>query len=292
MHLRAGVVERRNAQECVVLGLPVVSLLDLAAVDKAAVLQDDRLGEARRAGREVDRSVVVLRHLQGGRSRRAVGDEGAVRLRERRAVLADVEPRPDLRDAVDDLLDASGELGAEHQRARVRKLEAVLYLVRRVAEVERHGHAARLQDAEVDRQPLEAVHEEDGDLVAALVSAREEEVREPVGLLVEVAPSHVGAVRPVRGGLNKLRLPPGLVPSVVRRVDLHKGDVARPLGRVALQYLGDVVEFVFHGHLSLAFSLAFSLSAFAFSLAFSLSSGTFSFSSWLESSLGHVLMKS
>ena len=239
----------RNVSSFVCPWCACLRLLGAARVQQAPVLEHNRLGETGRAARKIYRGVVVLRHLEGWRARRAVVYQRTVRLSESRTILADVEPRPDLRDAVHDLLDAAGELRAEHQCARVGKLEAVLDLVRRIAEIERHGHAARLEDAEVDRKPLKAVHQQDRDLVASLVSAREEEVGEPVRLLVEVAPRHVGAVCPVRNGLDELRLLPGLVPAVVRRVDLHQSDIARPFRCVALEYLGDVLEFSVHGHL-------------------------------------------
>ena len=101
------------------------------------------------------------------------------------------EARVDLRDPVDDGLDPADELGTEHQGVGLGQLEAVLDLLRGVAVV--HGHRDRpgLEDAEVDGQPLEAVHEQDGDLVALAEPSLEQQVGEAVGRLVELPPGHL-----------------------------------------------------------------------------------------------------
>ena len=195
VHLGARVVERRNAEEHVVLRLAVVRLLHAAGVHEGVVLQDDGLGEARRAGAEVDGGLVVVVEGYGGSARGAVAHEVAVGLREGGAVVAHVEAQPGAGNAVYDLLHAADELGAEDKGVGVGELEAVLYLVRGVSEVERHGEASGAQHAEVYGQPLKAVHEKDGHLVTLLEPAAEEEVREAVRLLVELAPRDLAAER-------------------------------------------------------------------------------------------------
>ena len=241
MHLRARVVEGRDAEEAVVLRLAVVVLLHAAGVHEAAVAQDDGLGEARRAGAEVDRRVVVVREGDGGRAGRTVAREAAIRLREGGAVVAHVEARAHARHAVDDLLDAARELRAEDEDVRVREFEAVLDLVRRVAEVERHGQTARPQRAEVDRQPLQAVHQQDGDLVALLVAAAQEEVREAVRLLLELGPGDLAAERLDRARFDQRVFPPRRV-AVLQflRIDLHQRDVVRPFPCIARQDFCDL----------------------------------------------------
>ena len=213
-------------------------LLDFAAVDEAPVLQDDRLRETRRPRREVDRRLVLREHRNRRRRRDAELHERVIALREDRTVLADVKARLHLRHLVRNLFDAADELRSEHERLGIRQVQAVLDLVRRVAEVERHGHAARLEDAKVNRQPLKAVHKQDRDLVALLIAAREEEVREAVRLLVELLPRQLLAVSPVWNGLDKIRLLPGPVLSVVRRVDFDQRHVIAPFEGVPFQYLG------------------------------------------------------
>ncbi len=73
VHFCAGVVERRNAEENVIMRLRVVRMLDAAGVHKRAVLVQNGLGEARRAGRKVNRGVVILTETAGLKARGAVG---------------------------------------------------------------------------------------------------------------------------------------------------------------------------------------------------------------------------
>ena len=244
VHLRARVVQGRNAEEHIVLRLAVVGLLHLAGMHEAEVPEDDRLREAGRAGREIDRRVVHFLERDRRCLGRAVAHEVAVALREGRAVVAHVEPHPHARHAVGDLLHAPDELRPEHEHVRIGKLKAVLDLVRRVAEVERHGHAAGLQHAEVDRQPLKAVHQQDGDLVAPLESAAQEKIREAVRLLVELRPGDLAAERLKRARFDERILTPGGVPLLqFLRVDLDQRHIVWPFARIALQYLG----YDFHG---------------------------------------------
>ena len=244
VHLRARVVERRDAEEAVVARLPVMRLLDLAGMEQALVLKDDGFREARRAAREVDRRIVFGGDRDVGAARAAVADEPTVRLGKARAVVADVEARLEARHAVDDLLDASRERRPEHERVRIGQFETVPDLLRRVAEVERHGHAPRAEDAEVDRQPVEAVHQEDRDLLALLEAAREEEVRKAVRLLVELLPRDLAAERRDRRSLDQRILAPRRVVVLqLLRIDLDKRDVVRPVPGVARKNLCNVIEF-------------------------------------------------
>ena len=241
VHLRAGVVERRDAEEHVVLRLPVVVLLHLAGVHEAVVLEHDRLREAGRAAREVDRRVVVIGERDRRGAARAVRHEAPVGLGEGGTVVAHVEARAHARDAVRDLLHAAHELGAEHERVGVGKLQAVLDFIRRVAEVERHGETPGAQHAEVDGQPLEAVHQEDCDLVALLVAAREEEVGEAVRLLLELGPRDFAAEALHGAGLDERVFPPrGVAVLKLLRVDFDERRVVRPLFRVAREDFCDL----------------------------------------------------
>ncbi len=110
---------------------------------------------------------------------------------------------------VHDRLHPAHELRSEDQGPRVGQLEAVLDLLRRVAEVQRDGDGPGLEDAEVDGQPLQAVHQEDGHLVALADAAAEQQVGEPVGGLVELAPRHLPAGEVEGIGLHELVLAPG-----------------------------------------------------------------------------------
>ena len=182
---------------------------------------------------------MVERRRRGGR----VLHELRVALREGRTVLAHVKTRLHARDAVGDLLDASGELGTEHEHVRVCKLQAVLDLIRRVAEIERHREAAGLERAEVDRQPLQAVHQEDRDLVALGESAGEQKIREAVGLLLELRPGDLGAELLNRRTFDQRIFAPGRAAGLkLLRIDLDEGDVIRPFAGVTVEDFSDAVK--------------------------------------------------
>ena len=204
MHLRASVVERGNAEEYVVVRLPVVRLLDLRGVHERAVRVEYRLREAGGAGGEVYRCVVVVGEQYARRVARQVRGEVHVVFREARTAVAYEEAQLDARYLVADVLDAAYELGAEEERVHVGEFEAVFYLVRGVAEIERHGERAGLEYSEVKRQPFKTVHHQDGDFVAFLYAAREQQVRAAVGFFVEDAPRYFAAVAFGRAGFYEL----------------------------------------------------------------------------------------
>ena len=236
VHLGAGVVERRDAQKDVVTRLAVVLLLHLRRLREAAVMMQDGLGKARRAAREVDGGVLVFRKRDHGVRTRAVGGELAVVLREGRAVLAHVEQQAMRLDGRDDLLDAPGELRAEDEDVDVGLVHAVLDFGRGVAEVERHDRGAAFEDAEVDGQPLEAVHEQDGDLVALLDATRDEQVGKAVALLVEDAPSDLAPVGLGLGALDEVVVAPGDVLGLADlRVDFDEGYLVAVCSCIAAQ---------------------------------------------------------
>ena len=194
VHEGSRVVERRDAQEHVVVGLRVVVLLHLRGLRERAVRVQDRLGEAGGAAGEVDRGVIGLADGNHRVRARAHGREQVVVLREGGAVLADVEQQAAARDLVCHALDSAGELGAKHQDVDVGQAHAVVDLLGGVAEVEGHHHGAALEHAEVDGQPLDTVHQQDGDLVALAHAARGEQVGKAVGLLVEHAPRDLATI--------------------------------------------------------------------------------------------------
>ena len=149
MHLGTRVVQRRDAQEGVVVRLAMVVLLHLGGLGEAAMMVKDGLGKARRAAREVDGGVLVLVEGDGRIGARAIGGELAIVLREGRAVLPHVEEQPAMADLAGNLLDAAGELRAEHEYVDIGLLDAVGDLLGGIAEVERNGRRAALEYAEV-----------------------------------------------------------------------------------------------------------------------------------------------
>ena len=240
VHLRAGVIQRRDAQEHVVVGLAVVSLLGAGGVHQALVVVQDGLGEARGAGGEVDGRVVGVGqlHVRGvaGLVRRQV----QIILGKGRAVVAHVEQQLHAGDLVDDLLHAADELRPEEQCVHVGQLRAVADLVGGIAIVHRHGQRACLEDAEVHRQPLQAVHQQHGNLVALFDAPAEQQVGTAVRLFVEHAPADLAPELVGGAALDQLVLLPGHAPVLAHlRVQLHQGDLASVQLGVLFQDLGN-----------------------------------------------------
>ena len=140
----------------------------------------------------------------------------------------------------DDGLHPADELGTEDQGVGLGQLEAVLDLVGRVAVVHGNGDGARLEDAEVDGQPLDAVHQQDGDLVALADAAREEQVGEPVGRLVELPPGDLPAGGLHGFGLHELVLAPGDLARLAQfGIELHETDLVPVQRSVTRDEIGD-----------------------------------------------------
>ena len=228
VHLGAGMVERRDAEEDVVLGLGVVIGFGVAGADKGAVRVQDSLGEASSAGGEIDGGVVVFRKDDRGRGGGAVVHQLAVGFGKSRNVRAHEEHGAHAAKAafgIEQGLDTAGELRAEDEHVHVGKVNAVGDFFGGVAEVQRHGKATGLEDAEVDGEPFEAVHQKDAHLGAALDAARKQEVGKAVGLGVELGPGHLAAIREVGAGvLDKAEVTPGDgIVAFLGGIDLHEG---------------------------------------------------------------------
>ena len=196
-------------RKVVVTGLAVMVLLHDGGRHQAAVVVQYGLGEAGGPRGEVESSVIRLGDLHSRRLARTVRRHLAVALGERRAIGAHEEARVELGHPVYHRLDPAYELGSEDQRSRLGEFEAVLDLVGGVAVVHGHRHRAGLEDAEVDGQPLKAVHEQDGHLVAPADAPAEEQIGEAIGSLVELPPGDLPAGEIVRVGLHELVLAPG-----------------------------------------------------------------------------------
>ena len=227
VHLRARVVQRRDAQEHVVLRLAVVRLLDARGVHQALVVVQNRLREAGRAGGKVDGRVVLVAQRNARALAGAVGRERVVVLREHRtAALSDVEQQAVAAQLVRNRLDAPDEVAAEDDDIHLRQLGAVLDLVRIVPEIKRHGERARLERAEIDRQPLQAVHQQDGNLVTLFDAAAEQQIGEAVRLFVKNAPRDLAAVARRRRRLHQVVfLPRDAADLLDLRIQLDQRDV-------------------------------------------------------------------
>ncbi len=203
-------------------------LLHLRGVHQGLMVVEDRLREARRARGEIDRRIVLVSDQDARIPARAVGCKLRVVLRKGRACIAVEEQQTLSGDPVRDLLDAADKLLAEDENIAVRLIHAVLDLVGCVAEIERYRKGSGLQDAEIDRQPLKAVHEKNTHLVILADTALKKQVRKTVCLLVEDTPGDLTAVWLGVRRLNQVILSPGDSAVIgLRRVDLDKSAVFR-----------------------------------------------------------------
>ena len=240
VHLGPRVVQGRDAQEHVlVLGL-VVDGLHPGGLEQALVPQQNGLGEAGGAGGVVDGRVVLVVHQHLGGGGGAVGGGPVVVLGEGGAGVPHEEQQHLAGDLGDDVLHPADELGTEEQHVHVRLFQAVVDLLGGISEVQGDGHRPRLQNSKVDGQPLQAVHQQNGHLLALLNPPAQQQVGHPVGLLVKDGPGDLPAVGGGGGGLNEGVLLPGDPLGLLHLgVDLHQGDLIPVELAVALQQIGD-----------------------------------------------------
>ena len=239
MHLGAGVVEGRDAEKDVLPGLAVVGLLGLAGTDQRPVVVEDGLGEAGGAGGKIDGGLVLLGEGHRRRPGGAEAHQAQAVLGVDRASPAHKEEHPHPVQHPGDGVHPPDELRAEDQHLHIRQLQAVLNLLGGIPEVQGHGNAAGLEDAEIDREPFQAVHQQDAHLGPPLHPPAQQQVGEAVGLPVKVLPAHGPAVGGVRGGaFNEAGLPPGHRPvPLLRGVYLHQRRLRSVKPGVALQKL-------------------------------------------------------
>ena len=158
MHLRAGVIQRRDAQEHVLVGLAVVLLLSLAGVHQALVIVQDGLRESGGTGGEIDGSVVLIIDADERCLAGAVRHQLKVILRKGRAVLAHIDQQPVHVQLLFDGLHTADKLRSEEHHIDLRQIRAVEDLIGGIPEVERHRDGTGLQDTEIHRQPFQTVH--------------------------------------------------------------------------------------------------------------------------------------
>ncbi len=224
----------------IVLCLTVVRLLDHRGVYQAAVRVENRLREACGARGEVDRAVVVVGDVDARSLRGAVGNQPVVAVGKAGTFGAHIEEVLDARQPVVDLLDSADELGTEYEKVGIGFFNAVFDLLSGVAEVERNRDRACLEDAEIDRQPLEAVHQQDGDLVALADASCEQQVGEAVRLDVKLTPGELLAERAAACRLDQIIFAPCDARYVLDLgIDFHQRDFVLEIVRVSGEKLGD-----------------------------------------------------
>ena len=187
----------------------------------------DRLREAGRAGGEVDGGVIVLTEGDGRDAGGTEAHEPAAVLRVARHVPADEQADLHAGQALLNGIETADEFRPEDQDLHVGQIQTVRDLVRSVAEVERHRDAPGLEDAEINGQPLQTVHQQNADLRAAFHAAAEQEVCEPVGPAVKITPGELPPVRRVGLRLcDEARFAPGdSAVTLLRGVDLDERSV-------------------------------------------------------------------
>ena len=130
--------------------------------------EDDRLRKARRPGRKINRGIIIRRHRHLGRNGRSIRNEARIALGEARAIATHVKAHFKAWNEIGNLLNTPYELRAKDKRVRICKLKTIFNFIGRIAEVQRNGHTSSLQDAKINRQPLKAIHQKNGNLVATL----------------------------------------------------------------------------------------------------------------------------
>ena len=187
----------------------MVLLLHLRSLGQTPVLMEDGLGEAGGAGGEIDRAIVVVGDEDLGRRRGAIGRQLAITLGKGGAVVPYVDEQTALAELGLDALNTANELRAKDQNLNLGQVGAVLDLIGGIAEVEGDRQSARLQNAEVDGEPLQAVIHQNGNLVTLLHAPGNEHVGKTVGLLIEHIPGNLPSVGLVSGRLDQIILLPG-----------------------------------------------------------------------------------
>ena len=209
MHLGTGVVQRRNAEEGIILLLSMMVLFHDRRMHQAGVCVKDRLRETCGAGGEVNCAVIVVcdDHTRCGTGIVCcLGDEI---LSKGGASGADIQKKPSAGNTVRDLLNTADKFGSEDEDVCFRELDAVFDLVRAVAEVQRYRDRAGLEDSEVDRKPVQAVHEKNGNLIALDDAAGNEHVGHAVCLLIKNSPCDLLTARYLVTGLDQFIFFPG-----------------------------------------------------------------------------------
>ena len=226
VHLRAGVVQRRDAEEHVVPACAVVNLLHLGGMHQTLVIVQDGLREPCGSGGEIDGRIVLVVNPHEGRLAGAVRHQLKIILREGRAVLSHIDEETVHMQLLLDGLHTADKLRPEEHHIHLREIRAVENLIGGIAEVEGHGDGAGLQNTEIDGKPLQAVHHQDGNLLSTADAAGKQEIGHPVGLLVENSPGNLSPVGNGGGRLDQgIFLPGNPSRLLLSGIQLHQGNL-------------------------------------------------------------------
>ena len=236
VHFGPGMIQGRDAEEAVLLRLAVVRLLHPGGVNQAPVLMQDCFGKPRGAGREVNGRVVLLRQLAGREDGAAFVDQLVQVIREGGAAGAQVH-QGNMGDRVGNFLYPADEFRPEDHHGAFGQVQAVFDFAGGVAEI--HGHRQRpgFHDAEINGQPVDAVHQQDRHFAAGADAVGFQHVGHPVCFFVKDGPGDFPPVMPgADAGLHQFEFMPG-DPAGLRLigVDFHKGRVIRPFPCIPFQ---------------------------------------------------------
>ena len=109
------------------------------------------------------------------------------------------------------------------------KVDAVFDFFRRIAEIERNGESAGLQDAKVDRQPFQAVHEQDSYFIPFFDPLSEKKVGKTICFFIEYIPCDLPAVMGEGTGFHQfIFFPCDAAYFFDFRVDFYQTDILAP----------------------------------------------------------------
>ena len=143
-------------------------------------------------------------------------------------------------DIVRDLFDTADKFRTENQDVRFSQIDAVFNFICGITEIERDGDSSGLEDAEIDRKPVQAVHQKDRDLVALDNTAGDEKVSDAVCLFFKDTPGDLRAERNFIQRLDQFKfLPCSQLWSLNLRIEFHKRYVIGILTGVFFQKICD-----------------------------------------------------
>ncbi len=168
VHFRAGVIKRRDTEKIILTRLLVVIHFHFAGEHQGAVRMKNRLGKTGGAGGKIYGGVILVGKLNFRSHRGTARRERVITFGKHGAVLPQKQPYFYVWNPLPDRLNSPRKLRTKNQYIAFGQVEAVFYFLFRIAVVERHGDGAGFQDAEINRQPLQTVHEQNSDLVPFL----------------------------------------------------------------------------------------------------------------------------
>ena len=209
MHLCAGMIQRRNAQEYILLGLTVMMLLHAGCMHQRFMVVQNGLRESRRAGGEINRRIVLIGNVDERRLTRTVCRQMGVILRPARtSALAKIEHQAIASQLIGNRLQSADKMIAKHNCVDLCQLRTILDFIGIITEIERHRQRTGLENAKINRQPFQTVHQQNGNFIALFDAAAQQQIGKAVCLLVKHMPRNLSAVIRSRCRLHQIKFLP------------------------------------------------------------------------------------